>query len=357
MKSEVFWTASVLASAVLLAAGLYCHGPSVATAFQAEADPFGAAPTASANPLDNGSAAKVDPFSVKPKAATFTPKSTAADPFGDAPDAPDPPKPPKAKDRKPVPTPTLGPREEAIEKALAQPTMLQLPPETPLEEVVKYLKGYHDIQIHVDTQALGDVGLGTDTPITQDLTGISLRSALDLMLGELDLTWTIHHEVLMITTEEVAKSIMINTVYEVADLVTFRNKDNELWEDYDTLIDTILETVDPQSWAQVGGMGNITPGNFGGAKVIVISHTYRMHRKIAELLKRLRAIAAERPSDDYPLRRRPPSRRGMGVGMMGGGMGGGCGCKSKGAGDPGTGGGGCGFGMGPGMGGQGTGMF
>ncbi len=40
----------------------------------------------------------------------------------------------------------------------------------------------HHIEIQLHNKALGDVGIGSDTPVTKNLKGITLRSALRLML-------------------------------------------------------------------------------------------------------------------------------------------------------------------------------
>ena len=51
-----------------------------------------------------------------------------------------------------------------------------------------------------------DEGIEENFPITKNLKGISLRSALKLMLDELHLTYVIHNEVLLITSETKAES-------------------------------------------------------------------------------------------------------------------------------------------------------
>ena len=53
--------------------------------------------------------------------------------------------------------------------------------------------------------ALEEIGVGTDEPVTVNLHNISLRSALRLMLKNLQLTYIIQDEVLMITTPEEAE--------------------------------------------------------------------------------------------------------------------------------------------------------
>ena len=57
--------------------------------------------------------------------------------------------------------------------------------------------------------------------MTSRVQGISLRSALRLMLRRIDpeLTYSIQDEVLMITTKEAAAENLVTRVYPVADLV------------------------------------------------------------------------------------------------------------------------------------------
>ena len=63
--------------------------------------------------------------------------------------------------------------EAAIAEALGKPIDLQFA-ETPLADVIDNLKDYCGIEIQLDNRALCDVGIGTDTPVTMDL---SLRAA------------------------------------------------------------------------------------------------------------------------------------------------------------------------------------
>jgi Mg-chelatase subunit ChlD/uncharacterized membrane protein YgcG len=111
-----------------------------------------------------------------------------------------------------------GPAEQRIFKELDNVTRLEFI-ETPLADVVEYLKDTHQIPIEIDNKALDDVGLSTDVPVTRNLSGVTLRSALRLMLRELELTYMIQDEVLLITTPEEAETQLVTKVYPVADLV------------------------------------------------------------------------------------------------------------------------------------------
>jgi hypothetical protein len=92
--------------------------------------------------------------------------------------------------------------------------------ETPLRDVLNQLKDKFDIPIVPDMKALDDAAIDLDaTLINQSISGISLRSALRLILGNIDLTYMVKDEVLQITTRDKATETLITKVYPVGDLV------------------------------------------------------------------------------------------------------------------------------------------
>ncbi|TWT88415.1 hypothetical protein Mal64_18960 [Pseudobythopirellula maris] len=111
--------------------------------------------------------------------------------------------------------------EEQIATALSNPlTSAGLEfTDTPLEEVVAFLRDEYDIEIQLDNQALDDLGIGPDEPVDVQLRNTSLRSALRFMLQQLELTYVIADEMMLITTEEEAENRLSVKVYPVADLV------------------------------------------------------------------------------------------------------------------------------------------
>ena len=102
--------------------------------------------------------------------------------------------------------------EARIEAALRQPTKLEFVG-TSLAAVVDYLKDLHGIEIQIDHWGLARAGLGPDTPVTQNLKNISLRSAMRLMLGQMGLTYVVRDEVLLITTRERADTMLQTRIY------------------------------------------------------------------------------------------------------------------------------------------------
>lgn len=87
--------------------------------------------------------------------------------------------------------------------------------ETRLVDVVEQLEDRFEISIEIDAKALDDVGLSTDVPITRSLKNIRLKSALRLILADLDLNYVVADDVLFITTPEVATSRSVTRVYSL----------------------------------------------------------------------------------------------------------------------------------------------
>jgi hypothetical protein len=83
--------------------------------------------------------------------------------------------------------PGADPREAGIRAALDTKTDIKFI-ETPFRSVIDDLKQRHDIEIQLDTRALDDAAIPRETPITRNIKGVTLRSALNLLLDDLDLT-------------------------------------------------------------------------------------------------------------------------------------------------------------------------
>ncbi len=205
-----------------------------------------------------------------------------------------------------------GGNEALIEQALAMPTQLEFT-DSPLSNVLDYLVDYHSqklgrrFEIRIDTKALSDAGIAKDPLITMNLKGVSLRSALDLMLRDIQLTWTIEYEILLITTPEDADNRLTVKVLDVADLVVCRDSKGKLWDDYDSLTDLIKSTILPTTWDDVGGPASISPANLGAAKALVIAQTYPAQCDIADMLQKIRAIAKKTPDAGPPVRDKAPA--------------------------------------------------
>lgn len=173
-----------------------------------------------------------------------------------------------------------------------------------LSQVVATLQDDYQIPIQLDVPALEDAGIGPDEPVSINLRNISLRSALRLLLKQVQLTYVIQDEVLIITTPEEAESHLIVCVYDVRDL---RGKNQpgspppqplgaSAWADYDPLMGVITSCVSTETWAENGGgeaeIRSLKPG------LMVISQTQAVHDEIRGLLASIRLTLGESAKED-----------------------------------------------------------
>jgi hypothetical protein len=173
------------------------------------------------------------------------------------------------------------------------------------------------------------VGIGSDARITFSASEMSLRHALNHMLRQLDLTYTLLDDALLITTPEEAEASLQARVYPVADLndlvpfgegdfddpfgggvgggialfglggcAGFGSQGGGTCDDYDSLIELITTAVAPTSWDDAGGPGSAEA--YDGLDLCVISQTPQIHEQIEALLKKLREKLAEQPESARP---------------------------------------------------------
>ena len=113
-----------------------------------------------------------------------------------------------------------SPNEERIARVLEETVNIEFVGEE-LANAVDYLSEFHGIPIKIKENELADLAISTDEEITLILSGVKLRNALDIILGDLigDLTYVTENEVLWITTIDDATSGLQTRVYPVGDLV------------------------------------------------------------------------------------------------------------------------------------------
>jgi general secretion pathway protein D len=113
----------------------------------------------------------------------------------------------------------LTPAEMEIQKALKTEVDVKFE-KRPLAEVVETLGRMAGVNVFLDPQGLHAEGITTDEPVSINLTQpISLRSALNLILEPLHLSYVIQNEVLRVTSEQTRNADTYPRVYNVADLV------------------------------------------------------------------------------------------------------------------------------------------
>ena len=158
----------------------------------------------------------------------------------------------------------------------------------PLSDVVTQLSDEYGIPMRIDGPALDEAGIGMDSPVTLSLHNISLRSALRQIFHNLQLTWIIKDEVLMVTTHAEADKHFDTCVYNVQGLV-----DDSDPKSVKALIDAIYACVATETWAaNGGGQAEIRPLPSG---LLVVSHTPAVQEEVGTLLNKIRKMREQVP--------------------------------------------------------------
>ncbi|QEG01267.1 hypothetical protein Mal15_53430 [Stieleria maiorica] len=163
--------------------------------------------------------------------------------------------------------------EQRINAALDDQTTIQFI-ETPLAEAMQTLSAQHDIPIVIDHRALEEIGLDANAGTSIALTNVSLRSALRLMLRDLELTYLIKDEVMQITTVEAAEDNLIVEMYVLPANLAAKSND---------VIKVLTATVVPDTWETLGGPSTAMAIDH----VLVVSTTSDVHDRAERFLAML----------------------------------------------------------------------
>jgi hypothetical protein len=162
--------------------------------------------------------------------------------------------------------------------------------DTPLSDLVNALEEEHGIEIQLDTRALEETGVTADVPVSFNVRGMTLGSALRHALRQHSLTWAIADGALVITTPQEAEQSYLDTrVYDVADLIAPRDGAPSALDNANSLLDVIAGAVAPDSWDEVGGPGALKV--FEGA--LTVAQTEEVHEQLAALLAGLREARSQ----------------------------------------------------------------
>jgi general secretion pathway protein D len=113
-----------------------------------------------------------------------------------------------------------SPIERQIKQQMSTPVEVNYR-DTPLAGVLQDLAAVANISIVLDQRAMTEMQIASDSPVNMQLTQpVSLRSALNLILSDFELTYIIENDVLKITSHDVKKTRVYSKAYKVADLIT-----------------------------------------------------------------------------------------------------------------------------------------
>lgn len=200
----------------------------------------------------------------------------------------------------------------------------------PLSEAIEILRRSVDpeLRVFVNWRDLYDnADIDKDTPINMDpISAIKLSSAMKLLLeavsgGFAELGYGVENGVITIATQESIPTDLVTLIYDVTDLVGepanyqstsgsgggggsgdskqagggFQDQDQDERDSDETeedrtgrmgdLIALIQDTINPDSWFEVGGEGTVTDYS---SRLLSVRQTAKVHNEINALLKELR---------------------------------------------------------------------
>jgi general secretion pathway protein D len=89
----------------------------------------------------------------------------------------------------------------------------------PLSDVALYLTDVTGVTFHLQRKKLEEASVSETTPVTSHFKDIRLKTWLDLALEELELTYVVRDDIVVITTPEHAEATMEVRVYDCRDLL------------------------------------------------------------------------------------------------------------------------------------------
>ncbi len=190
--------------------------------------------------------------------------------------------------------------EKSILKAMQESVDIDFH-DTPFTEVYAQLAKQHHVQIQFDVNALKDAAIDPSAlPTTYSVKGVTLKSALNGILDQFNLTWVPQNEVLQITTKDKANTMLITKLYPIEDLIQRKKSPDgsqtQLTPDASSFVNAISTTVSMQTWSSVGGPGTIESYDKDGL-ILVVSQTREVHDEIADLLGQLREVCRKQKDE------------------------------------------------------------
>ena len=143
------------------------------------------------------------------------------------------------------------------------------------------------IEIRLDTRALRNARIREREPVTLKLSGRKLKTVLQAMILDLNLTWILRDGVLWITTPDRAEDSLKTAVYDVRDLCRDAAES-------DALIEAVMSQTGPM-WADYGGPATI---HFARPGTLVVHHQESLQMELLNLLEAYRtALRSSKPRE------------------------------------------------------------
>jgi serpin B len=196
---------------------------------------------------------------------------------------------------------TVDRRRREIVQRLERPSKLKIDGR-PLVDLPAILKTELGVPVYLDRRELAEAGVVADgLTVSFDADGLSNLAAINLILGEHGLSWTIRDESLCITTKEASDQNLTVRTFMLYDLSS-NSADKDLAAyDSDAITDLIQTVVERETWSRVGGFATIEVLEGENSAIAVVNHTIQAQSEIENLLRKLRA-ARNDAAHHLPLR-------------------------------------------------------
>jgi len=107
--------------------------------------------------------------------------------------------------------------EEKVYKSLSDSTEVEFV-DVPVAEALAFLADKHGSPIKLDGRALKELEITSDAPVSLSVKGITLRSALRLLLNDLNLEFIVQNEVILVTSPTRMSKFKEVRIYNVSEL-------------------------------------------------------------------------------------------------------------------------------------------
>jgi hypothetical protein len=200
----------------------------------------------------------------------------------------------KVKIRQPINQSYLSAKEKEILKSLSTPLNVDYK-NVGFIDVIEDISTRLGQPILLDKQSLADLGVSSETQVSLSVKGLTARTALRKILGDVGLGYIIKGEVIQVVSEKVAKETMVTRTYFLGNLLQggmfsdagirfvpgltqFEAMQNVL-----SIVNLIQSSIDPPSWQANGGHGTVT--FHAPTMSIVIRNTAEVHGMMGGYLK------------------------------------------------------------------------
>jgi serine/threonine protein kinase/formylglycine-generating enzyme required for sulfatase activity/WD40 repeat protein len=176
------------------------------------------------------------------------------------------------------------PPSDAVRTALQSTISLSLNGE-PLQGVLEAIDKKYDLAILVKTKALEARKIDPSAPCYLELDRYPLGKALEALLKSHGLTYLVDGDVISVTAEDDAATILSAIEYDAdAAVRAFGN--------IESVVTSIQSLVQLLTWEKVGGRGTLRP--VPGASKLLIDQTYGVHADLHDFFALVRAATGDK---------------------------------------------------------------